>query len=236
MERDTELLLRDALTALAEEEWARRTDRRGDTDFSPGFEDKMRRALAAGSRRGERKPGRRAFSLIAALTALFLLVCGGALGAAAARVFAQRWGGTVLRNWDGHFRVSYEADPDAPDTIQTKREPKEVPQDWTRQVAGDGKTSYDLLYTDENGVLTLTYSQSVMSAGTTLFYTRDYRVIETVNVGGREGELMRHTDGVSLALTWSDGDYFYDLRSKTETVSSELLLAIGRSVDRSVGD
>ena len=47
---------------------------------------------------------------------------------------------------------------------------------------------------------------------------------------------MRHTDGVSLALTWSDGDYFYDLRSKTETVSSELLLAIGRSVDRSVGD
>ena len=226
-------LLRDALEDLNREEWdgiesvpAEELPR-----FSPEYEKSMREKLDGRGKTAKSAPAahggwrKRAVVLAAVCAALFAL----GLGVEAGRYL--RWEGVIGSRSGGHYRIYYEAEADTPESIRVRREPRDLVGQYRKQVAGDSGLSYDLLYT-EDGALVLTFSQSVIDPDYAIYFNSSYRYkdAESVTVGRNPGELLRHTDGVSLGLTWCDGEYSYDLRSYSADITEDDLLAVAESV------
>ena len=236
-EKRFDALLRDALGELNREEWDEIGNAAQDDlpDFSPDFEKSVREKLGGGKEPAKAAPTartnagggwrKRVFALAAVCAALFAL----GLGVEAGRYL--RWEGVIGNRSGGHYRIVYETEEETLGSILKKHEPREPVSAYRRQVAGDSDTSYDLLYT-EDGALVMTFSQSVIDPDYGIYYNSSYRFkdAESVNVGQYPGELLRHTDGVSLALTWCDGEYSYDLRSYSTEITEEDLLAVAESV------
>ncbi len=192
--------------------------------MTPSFERKMRkkirRQISDGHRRVWTRLEKVAVFIIAIYTAAFV----SALSVEAIREAV--W--DVIVEWLGiSYSVTYdENEKDPTREITEKREPVYLPGEYEKEVAQDNPFIYYLIYSVD-GEKVLTYEQASVQ-GTQLLDGDDC-ISSYVYVNGAKCFMAEYPDG-RIALSWSDGTYFYVLSGYDPSIDSDEIIKIAESI------
>ena len=117
---------------------------------------------------------------------------------------------------------------EAPKLIEEKREPMLIPTGLTREVLIDGKTKYIIDYLGGD-TLHLSFAQYTTNLNSS-FDAEHIKEIKDAFVGDNEAIFISFTDDPIVYLSWSDGEYVYELSDYDGIYSEELLIAMAESV------
>lgn len=133
----------------------------------------------------------------------------------------------IVEWYDRYIAVIYETDADIPEVIETKHEPAEIPEGWTKRVLADAQGMYAIRYyrNDESVML---YRQRVIGGNSHV--DNENSSVENVTVGDFDGMLICLLDEGTYNLQWSDGKYAYTLSISCSDIAPEVLIAIAESV------
>ena len=126
-----------------------------------------------------------------------------------------------------HFLQSKDAEKSVAETILTKKEPRLVLSEYTREVMLDSTTMFVVLYSNDD--TEIEYTQCIIDQNELWFDERDTQ-IENIYDGELEATIIRLNEKQATYLLWSDGEYFYMLFCPIINECDELLIQMAKSV------
>lgn len=144
--------------------------------------------------------------------------------------FAGRFWNASVELFDVFLDLGFESRlKNPPEFIEVKKEPRDIPAEWTREVSLDIKGCFSILYMQDENII-LTYSQTIID-GSSDSLDNEFCSIETVAIGNGDGLLLYYFDDETYSLIWSDGEYKYSLYTFDNIkIGKEQLLEIAGSV------
>lgn len=145
--------------------------------------------------------------------------------------FAGRFWNASVELFDVFLDLGFESRlKNPPEFIEVKKEPRDIPKEWTREVALDNEYQLTVMYSYK-GKSVLKYSQIVVDGGIELRIDNESTDICKVGVGEYDGLLLTRRIENTYILTWIDNEYLYRLITFDDNVSEEKLFSIAQSVN-----
>lgn len=148
--------------------------------------------------------------------------------------FAGRFWNASVELFDVFLDLGFESRlKNPPEFIEEKKEPRDIPAEWTREVTTKGHSPYAPVYSivyKVNGLQVLLYSQTIMTEDGARFDSEKTE-ISKIAVGNYDGILLTRNDYRRYILNWSDGEYVYMIISEDyNIVDKDLMIKIAKSV------
>ena len=136
---------------------------------------------------------------------------------------------TLIEWYEEYIAVSFHSDEQAPGTIETKKEPTDIPSDWVRDVLIDSPSLFCIHYLAGEEIV-LSYTQKILD-DSEVWIDNEEPEMEEITVGEYTGILVKLNDKNSYYLLWTDDIYSYSLNGSSWTVNREMLTEIAESVE-----
>lgn len=136
---------------------------------------------------------------------------------------------TIVQWYEEYFSVMYVTDDEVPTTIESKMEPKQIPNDWMEKVIVDSTSGYLIFYMNDD-FIAATFSQLTMNKDNHKIDS-DNTIVTDIKIDSYDGLLIQYTDKNTKFIVWSNGQYAFSLSTQVEDVSVETLIMMAESVE-----
>ena len=161
--------------------------------------------------------------------AIILVICTAAftLAMSVEAVREALWS-TIIQFYEDYMSVTHVIYSNPPETIEEKKEPAAIPDDWEYEIKMDSNTIYYIRYSCNNEEI-LNFRQRVLG-GFDDWIDNESSALEYITINGHEGTYIVLLDKGYGYLLWSDGCYSYLMDYDTSKVSREMAINIAESV------
>ena len=135
----------------------------------------------------------------------------------------------IVNFYNDFISVMFEEQTKAPETLEEKREPTLIPDEWEKRVLNDTLNSYGIRYFDD-GEKVLTYFQSVINIHKQMG-DNEHTDFSNVTIGEYKGVIFEYVDKNYISLKWSDKEYCYFFTCDLRKITKEQLIEIAKSVE-----
>ncbi len=135
---------------------------------------------------------------------------------------------TIVEWYKDYIAVSYVVDETPPTTIEEKKEPSTIPDDWVREVKLDTQSMYLIEYT-KNDEFILEYSQTILDGNNELYDNRNIN-IDSITIHENIGSIITLTDKGLCCLIWNDGCYSYLMSYDNSKINLDTVIDIAESI------
>ena len=113
-----------------------------------------------------------------------------------------------------------------PTVIEEVRKPTALPQNVVEDIVMQNKTLVCIDYYIDNE-FAYTFNQMLL-ADRDKYLDKEGAILETVDINGNSGTVIKHTEFSGISIVWSDGEYIYQMI--TQSTSLDELIHLCRSV------
>lgn len=161
--------------------------------------------------------------IVAAMLVLCTISFGMCLSVTAVRAEIAH---TILEWYDKFVSVFYVTDETPPSTIEDYKEPLLMLAGTEKLVIEQNPANHSILYLS-NGIPIISYQQMIIDSMVKL--DSENCAISNIDINGFDAQLFEYDDG-SIATTWNDGQYAYNIVLNNSELGSDLLISIAESV------
>lgn len=135
---------------------------------------------------------------------------------------------TIIEWYEKFVSVFYVVEIEAPDSIETYKEPTLQISGTERLIVAQGELTYQIYYTSGENVV-LSYHQDVINNQSNDLDSEHDCIQKEIKIHDYDANLFLYEDGTQ-SITWHDYMYSYMIYSLTDEIDTDTLLLIAESV------